>query len=77
VLVIDGKNNNDDGMFTGKKSSNEESINDGKLESISSEEEANNMKSKIRRNRVSMQRSNLGKKHRSSPRYAPLSLLLL
>jgi hypothetical protein len=30
VLVIDGKNNNDDGMFTGKKRSNEESNNDGK-----------------------------------------------
>jgi hypothetical protein len=30
VLVIDGKNNNDDGMFTGKKSNNEESNNDGK-----------------------------------------------
>jgi hypothetical protein len=30
VLVIDGKKNNNDGMFTGKKISNEESNNDGK-----------------------------------------------
>jgi hypothetical protein len=30
VLVIDGKNSSDDGMFTDKKSSNEESNNDGK-----------------------------------------------
>jgi hypothetical protein len=30
VLVIDGKNINDDGMFRGKKSINEESNNDGK-----------------------------------------------
>jgi hypothetical protein len=30
MLVIDGKNNNDDGMFIGKKCSNEESNNDGK-----------------------------------------------
>jgi phage protein U len=30
VIFIDGKNNNDDGMFTGKKCNNEESSNDGK-----------------------------------------------
>jgi hypothetical protein len=34
-LVIDGKKNNDDGMFIGKKSSNEESINDRKRGNIS------------------------------------------
>jgi hypothetical protein len=30
VLVIDGKNNNDYGMFTGKKINNEERNDDGK-----------------------------------------------
>ena len=30
VLVIDGKNKNDDGMFTGKKIRNEERNNDDK-----------------------------------------------
>jgi hypothetical protein len=30
MLVIDGKKNSGDGMFTSKKRNNEESINDGK-----------------------------------------------